>query len=99
MFDYESKTIRFNVFEAGLNKGNVIYNWDYSKNEFYLAIGNDLQLQRDSLVRVGKLSYPLTDTKEYRELLRRQILAWDGEKFIPIDELKNKRAKIKVGSL
>ena len=91
-FNYESKTIRFNVFEAGLNNGNVIYNWDYSKNDFELAIGNDLQLHRDSLVRIGKLSYPYTDTKEYRELLRSQILAWDGNKFIPIDEWKNKRA-------
>ena len=90
-FDYESKTIRFLSSEAGLEKqGNIIYNWLYEINNFNLAIGSDLRLMRDSLVAHGKLPLPYTDTKEYREILRKQILAWDGKKFITLDEYKKK---------
>ncbi len=99
-FDYESKDIRFYTLEAGSeNKGIVIYNWYYEKNNFDLAIGSDLRLMRDTLVAHGKLPLPYTDTKEYRELLRSQIQAWDGENlsaeggFISLDEWKSKAKK------
>lgn len=90
-FDLESKMIRFLSSEAGLEKQcNVIYNWYYKKNDFDIAIGSDLRLMRDTLVAHGKLPLPYTDTKEYREILRKQIQAWDGVKFIPIDEYNKK---------
>lgn len=88
-FDYESKDIRLYTLEAGSeNKGIVIYNWHYENNDFDLAIGSDLRLMRDTLVTHGKLPLPYTDTKEYRELLRSQILYWNGKKFVRREELK-----------
>ena len=38
--------------------------------------------ERNKLVTVNKLAYPLTDTDEYRDILLNQIEYWNGEKFI-----------------
>ncbi|MCL5030255.1 MAG: hypothetical protein M1480_14685 [Bacteroidetes bacterium] len=89
----EAKTIRFSINEDSYEiLGKVFYNWHYDTNEFEISIGNDFRVMRDSLVAHGELPLPYTDTKEYREKLRKQILAWDGDKFIPLDEYVTKRA-------
>lgn len=89
----ENKFIRFHVLEAGAYKAVIsLYDWQYDTNEFEISIGNDFRVMRDSLVAHGILPLPYTDTKEYREKLRRQILAWDGKKFIPLDTYRNERA-------
>ncbi len=89
----ETKTIRFSINEDSYEiLGKVFYNWHYDTNEFEISIGNDFRVMRDSLVAHGELPLPYTDTKEYREKLRKQILAWDGDKFIPLDEYVTKRA-------
>ncbi len=89
----ENKLISFHVIEAGGDNTVIsFYNWYYDKINFDISIGNEFRVMRDTLVAHGKLPLPYTDTKEYREKLRRQILAWDGEKFIPLDEYRTKRA-------
>ncbi len=92
--DEEFKQIKFGTFETGLYNVEVInYIWHFKNHKFDVIIESNMRVKRDSLVAHGKLKLPYTDTKEYRELMRKQILAWDGEKFVPIDEYKNKRAK------
>ena len=89
----ETKTIRFSSHQDSYEMlGAIFYNWHYDTNEFEISIGNDFRVMRDSLVAHGILPPPYTDTKEYRELLRSQIQAWDGKKFISIDEYKKKSA-------
>ncbi len=78
---------------AGADRSKVMFiTYDYLRNNFTFAIGNEFRYTRDSLVTLGLLKKPFTDTREYRELLRKQISAWDGKSFIPIDEWRNKRA-------
>lgn len=81
----------FAIAGADRSKGMFIA-YDYLRNNFTFAIGNEFRYTRDSLVTLGLLKKPLTDTGEYRELLRKQISAWDGKSFIPLDEWRNKRA-------
>lgn len=93
LIEDEFQLIRFITLAGGLIHGkHLIYSYFNQPKDFTIAIGNDFKYTRDSLVSVGKLREPFSDTKEYRELLRKQILAWDGEKFIPLDEWRNKRA-------
>jgi len=87
--DNESKIVRFISLEAGPENGEyIVYNWYYKKNEFDIAIGNELRVPRDSLVAHGKLPLPYTDTKEYRELLKSQIRYWNGKDFVKREGLK-----------
>ncbi len=51
-----------------------------------LIILDQFRVKRDSLVAQGKLSLPLTDTKDYVEILKDQVRYWDGEKFITAEE-------------
>ncbi|GMR25545.1 MAG: hypothetical protein BMS9Abin39_0851 [Ignavibacteria bacterium] len=55
-----------------------------------LIITDQFRVKRDSLVAQGKLSLPLTDTKEYVEILKDQVRYWNGERFISYEEWKNK---------
>lgn len=79
--------------KTDIHPGNLFYYWNYGKNNFDISIDNLMSVRRDSLVVKGELPYPLTDTREFRELMRKQILAWDGKKFIPLDEWRQKRAQ------
>jgi hypothetical protein len=84
---------------SALNKvldgtSDVNYTWQYTRNDFEISIVDGFRVERDSLVAHGILSLPFTDTKEYRELMRKQILAWDGKEFVPIDEYNKKRAAL-----
>lgn len=51
-----------------------------------LIIMDQFRVKRDSLVAQGKLSLPLTDTKEYVEILKDQVRYWNGEKFVTTEE-------------
>lgn len=89
LFDDESGTIRFSALEGGFDKrGSINYGWNNENNSVEIGIGDDLRLMRDSLVSRGILKKPYTDTKEFRELLIKQILFWNGEKFVSRKDLK-----------
>lgn len=62
--------------------GGVVYRMRYDLNDVNLFIGSDFRVLRDSVVAKGLLSYPLTDTPEYCELLASQILYWTGSEFV-----------------
>lgn len=89
LFDHESNAIRIITVEAGYEKGGtILYSWHYENNTFDIGIGDDIRLMRDSLVSRGILKKPYTDTKEFRDLLIKQILFWNGEKFVSRENLK-----------
>lgn len=68
-------------------EGTVIYKIAYNFKDIDIVIGNDLRLLRDSLVVHGKLPKPLTDTQEFRNMLKSQILYWNGKEFVKKNEL------------
>ncbi|MCX7875887.1 MAG: hypothetical protein N2321_06930 [Melioribacteraceae bacterium] len=78
------------TFEDNIFLNGIIYTYNFKNDFFYVDIGNYFRVNRDSLVAKGILKKPFTDTKEYREILRKQILAWNGTNYIPIDEYYKK---------
>lgn len=73
--------------EGPEGEDGVHYKLNYDLKNFNIVVGSDFRVRRDSLVARGILSPPLTDTKEYFDLLRSQILYWDGSKFVHRDFL------------
>jgi hypothetical protein len=67
--------------------GEVWYYLDKNLKDFDIVIGEDLRIKRDSLVGRGILSYPLTDTYKYREILKSKILYWKNGKWVKREEL------------
>lgn len=55
--------------------------------EVNIVIDSGFRVRRDTLVAHGKLNPPYTDTKEYQELIKNQILFWNGKEFVPIKKL------------
>jgi hypothetical protein len=47
-------------------------------------------VMRDSLVARGYLKHPFTDTKEYRDIIRNNILYWKNGSWLKQTELDNK---------
>lgn len=68
-------------------RGEVWYYLDKNLRDFDIVIGENLRIKRDSLVGRGKLSYPLTDTKEYRDSLKSQMLYWKNGRWVKREEL------------
>lgn len=67
---------------------NIQYNFNLDLSLNSIETADYFQLERDKLVRGGKLSYPLTYTPEYFQMLKDSIKYWDGNKFISLKELK-----------
>jgi hypothetical protein len=59
---------------AGKNPAGIIYYCDENMEDFSVEIGDKFRVMRDSLVVKDLLSYPLTDTREYRELLIERVI-------------------------
>ena len=55
-----------------------------------IDISEGFEVARDALVDSGELQPPYSHTKEYLDILFRQIRFWDGTKFVTEDKLKNK---------
>jgi len=54
-----------------------------------VIIDDEFRVFRDSLVAQGKLRQPYTDTREYKELLKSNILYWINGKWVKISEINN----------
>ncbi len=67
-------------FVAGVNKeisqGNLWVMLDYNLMDMNFSIDDDFRIRRDSLVANGKLRLPYTDTKEYKDILKKNTLYW-----------------------
>lgn len=82
-FKSNSRQYCFNLYEDNVNYHNVIeYKYNPINTDFDIVIGSDFRVARDTLVAHGKLPLPLTDTPEYCNILKKQILFWNGKEFV-----------------
>lgn len=71
-----------NTMEAAIG-----YEISYNFKEIHVVIDSDFRVQRDTLVAHGKLNLPYTDTEEYKEIIKNNILYWKDGKWVKRNEL------------
>lgn len=74
--------ISFQCSEDHTIGGFITYALNYDFSDVEITISSSLRVVRDSLVAKGLLKLPYTDTEEYKNLLRKKILYWDGEQLL-----------------
>lgn len=79
-----NKRFAFVTIEDSLGSAGISYNVMNNFRDIEVCISNPMRVARDTLVAHGILKMPWTDTKEYREILRSQILFWNGKEFCKI---------------
>jgi hypothetical protein len=81
--DAARKKIIFTLREGLEGSGtSVSYEFSYDFKNIDIITSSNFEKARDSLVAYGKLKSPKSYTKEYQDILKRQIKCWDGNKFI-----------------
>jgi hypothetical protein len=65
----------------------LLYRLNVNNLDINIFIDDSYRLLRDSLVSKGKLNPPFTDTKEYINNLKNQILYWQDGKWVKREEL------------
>ncbi|MGE5458291.1 MAG: hypothetical protein ACM3RX_08040, partial [Methanococcaceae archaeon] len=83
--DYE-KTINLGIGEIFGSDNDVTYKFSLNLKSCSLLVGNTYKIKRDSLVSAGILDYPLTDTDAYCKLMTDQVVFWNGERFVKLNE-------------
>lgn len=63
------------------------YEINYNLKNINVVIGSTFRVQRDTLVEHGKLKPPFTDTEEYKNIIKSNILYWKDGKWVKRDEL------------
>ena len=82
----ESK-LMFNIREGNTEENAVlVYKLAYDFKNIDIIVNSNLRVRRDSLVAKGILKMPFTDTKEYTEMLKSQILIWDRKQILKRNE-------------
>ncbi len=64
------------------------YEIDYNLKDIDVNFSSDFRVQRDTLVSHGILKPPFTDTREYREIIKNNILYWENGKWLKRSELE-----------
>lgn len=64
------------------NLQNINYLLSYDFKQIDIVILDNFRVLRDSAVKKGFLNPPLTESQEYTDLLKSQILKWDNGKWI-----------------
>jgi hypothetical protein len=81
--DPKERQISVNLVEGREEDNQIIgYYFDYDLKPLYAVFGNPFVYIRNTLIREGKLSPPLTNSEEYHRFLMDQIEFWDGKKFV-----------------
>lgn len=76
-FDKINYKLKFNTqFNEDIFKAALLYRLDVRTLDINIFIDDNYRILRDSLVTHGKLKPPYTDTKEYINNLKKQILYW-----------------------
>ena len=70
-----------------LEDGSIWVKLDYNLKDFDFVIGDQFRVNRDSLVAKGKLSPPYTDTQEYKNIIKSNILYWKDGKWVKRKDL------------
>lgn len=83
----KDKAIEWPVFESLEKNIGINYRLNFNLIDFDIIIGSNFAAKRDNLVLRGELQYPLSDTKEYRELLKSQIIYWQNGKWVKRNEM------------
>lgn len=66
--------------------GEIIYSVRSDFQKINVNVDDRFHMLRDSLVHAGAMDPPLTNTIEYRELLKEQIRYWDGKELVAKEE-------------
>lgn len=60
---------------------------DYNLMDFDIIVDNQFRVIRDTLVAKGELRLPYTDTEEYKNIIKNNMLYWKNSKWVKRDEL------------
>jgi len=88
-YDYVKQAFRFSTYNDDI--GENAHLWievDKSLIDVNVIVDNQYRVLRDTLVAKGKLNSPLTDTKEYKQIYKDNILYLQHGKWAKRDELK-----------
>ncbi len=93
-YDSGRKSIQFSLssrkklhYKDFLDINIIGFELDSTFKNFFVNIGSDFRVVRDSLVAKGVLNPPYTDTREYREIIRNSILYYKNDKWVKRREL------------
>ena len=82
----KEKYISVSTVESGLlvdkRPQSIQYNFPLNLNGVEIVIDDSFAIDRDKLVDAGILEKPYSDTREYREILKRQLQKWNGKEFV-----------------
>ncbi|MCX6151391.1 MAG: hypothetical protein NTX22_12745 [Ignavibacteriales bacterium] len=78
----------FQAISQRPGSADILFLVGYNLKDIEIKIENSFRIQRDTLVVHGKLKPPLTDTPEYCNIIKSQILYWNGKKFVKREEMK-----------
>lgn len=83
------KAYRFIIAVNYLPEGGHIWlKLDYNLKDFDIVIGNQFRILRDSLVAQGKLNLPFTDTEEYKNIIKSNMLYWKDGNWVTRDAIQ-----------
>lgn len=87
-FDNENKKFSW-ATKLRNDRDDVQVGYVYSiiDSSIEIVIDSDFRVIRDSLVASGKLKPPYTDTKEYKEILKNNILYWKDGKWVKASDI------------
>ncbi len=87
--DFKNSSYNFGVSNptAG-NEPELQYRNNYNYKDIDIVIQSSFRVQRDTLVAHGILKQPYTDTEEYKNLLRSNILYWKDGKWVKRKDLE-----------
>ena len=67
------------------------YYWikiDYNLKDLDIVISNQFRVLRDSLVAQGKLNKPYTDTEDYKNIIKSNLLYWKDGNWVKREEME-----------
>jgi hypothetical protein len=67
--------------------GSIWVKLDYNLKDFDIVIGDQFRVNRDSLVVKGMLNKPYTDTEEYKNIFKSNILYWKNGDWVKRKDL------------
>ena len=87
--DLEKAMFRSDVYKTpDVFEGGIGYEINFNFKDIGVVIDNEFRVMRDSLVKKGLLSEPYTDTEEYKNIIKSNILYWKEGKWVKREEIE-----------